>query len=95
MNCSDISTRQQNLLFQCYCKTVYNTNFFKYVAEDHNVVCTRNDKDNYNADSDEICANYDKYSDCSGVDVSAAPSSSVTLTKVAVLAMVFSSFLLM
>ncbi|KAJ1883582.1 hypothetical protein H4R99_000458 [Coemansia sp. RSA 1722] len=93
MNCSDISTRQQKLLFQCYCKTKFNTNFFKYVESQHKVVCTRNDKDNYNVNSDEICANYEDYSDCPGVNVSSATS--VTLTKVVVLAMVFSSLLLM
>ncbi|KAI7826305.1 hypothetical protein BX661DRAFT_225036 [Kickxella alabastrina] len=77
MKCSDISSRQQQLLFQCYCKTVYNTNFYKYVAEENKLTCTRNDKDNYFADTEEVCANYDQYTNCPGVALVALALSSL------------------
>ncbi|KAJ1961904.1 hypothetical protein GGI12_002985, partial [Dipsacomyces acuminosporus] len=69
MKCSDISSRQQNLLMQCYCKTLYNTNFYKYIPEDQTVVCTRGDTHNLYGNTTEICEDYQKYSGCKGVDI--------------------------
>ncbi|KAJ2370163.1 hypothetical protein H4S01_000560 [Coemansia sp. RSA 2610] len=86
MKCEDISARQQKLLFQCYCKTVYNTNFVNLYPTDNRVVCTRNDHDNYDGNMTDICENYQKYDGCNGVNISAAPPA-VTLAKVAMLAM--------
>ncbi|KAJ2788760.1 hypothetical protein H4R20_007310, partial [Coemansia guatemalensis] len=72
MKCSDISERQQRLLFQCYCKTVYNTNFFDHYPTDKKIICTRNDDDRYYADTDMICEDYEKYDGCNGVNISGA-----------------------
>ncbi|KAJ2306320.1 hypothetical protein IWW54_004785 [Coemansia sp. RSA 2705] len=88
MKCEDISARQQKLLFQCYCKTVYNTNFVNLYPTDNRVVCTRNDHDNYDGNMTDICENYQKYDGCNGVNISAAPPA-VTLAKVAMLAILF------
>ncbi|KAJ1945186.1 hypothetical protein EC988_005815 [Linderina pennispora] len=95
LKCSDISPRQQQLLMQCYCKTVYNTNFYKYVSDDQNVVCTSGDKNNHDGNATEICANYEKYSNCPGVNISPSTGAHITLSKVALLAVAFSSLLFM
>ncbi|KAJ1988368.1 hypothetical protein EDC05_005342 [Coemansia umbellata] len=89
MQCSDISHRQQVLLFQCYCKTEYNTNFYQYKEDEDTIVCTRNDKDNYNTNGTYVCENYEKYDSCKGVNVSSATTFSVS--RVALLAIALSS----
>ncbi|KAJ2162087.1 hypothetical protein GGF46_000962 [Coemansia sp. RSA 552] len=93
MKCSDISERQQQLLFQCYCKTVYNTNFIDHYPKEGEIICTRGDENRYYAKTDDICEDYSKYDGCPGVNVNAAPA--LSLSKVAVVAMLFSSLLLM
>ncbi|KAJ2482566.1 hypothetical protein EV174_003163 [Coemansia sp. RSA 2320] len=95
MQCSDISQSQQQLLFQCYCKTVYNTNFFNFKADEGVVVCTRMDKDNYHVNSTEICQDYQKYDDCPGISISSdsAPRASISVSKAALVAIVLSSLL--
>ncbi|KAJ1666618.1 hypothetical protein EV178_002049 [Coemansia sp. RSA 1646] len=90
LSCSDISQRQQMLLFQCYCKTEYNTNFFQYKEDSDTIVCTRNDKENYNQNGTYVCENYEQYDGCTGVNVSGAmPKFSVS--KAALLAIALSS----
>ncbi|KAI8323514.1 hypothetical protein GQ54DRAFT_310015 [Martensiomyces pterosporus] len=96
LKCSDISPRQQSLLMQCYCKTTYNTEFFRYVPEDQAVFCTRGDKDTFHTNTTYVCENYSKYDGCSGVNISPNTASpAVTLSKVALLAIAFSSLLFM
>ncbi|KAJ2652329.1 hypothetical protein IWW40_001184 [Coemansia sp. RSA 1250] len=92
--CGSLSAEQQNLLFQCYCKTVYNTNFIDQYPTDDKIICTRNDKDRYYGNMTEICENYQKYDDCAGVDIGAAPPA-LSVAKVAMLAVLFSSLVLL
>ncbi|KAJ2805503.1 hypothetical protein H4R21_001235 [Coemansia helicoidea] len=92
MQCADISQRQRRLLFQCYCKTVYNTRFFNTYPTDDRVVCTRGDKENHDARMSMICENYRDYSGCSGVNVSAA-APVLGVAKAAMLAMLFAALL--
>ncbi|KAJ2709099.1 hypothetical protein H4R19_004421 [Coemansia spiralis] len=93
MQCSDISRRQQRLLFQCYCKRVYNTRFYNTYPTDDRIVCTRNDKDNYDAQMSMICENYKQYDSCDGVNISAAATATpaLSVTKVAVLAILLTT----
>ncbi|ORX69785.1 hypothetical protein DL89DRAFT_165826 [Linderina pennispora] len=95
LKCSDISPRQQQLLMQCYCKTMHNTYYYNYVSDEQNVVCTVGDKTTYNGNTTEICANHEKYSDCPGVNISPSTGAHITLSKVALLAVAFSSLLFM
>ncbi|KAJ2401419.1 hypothetical protein GGI23_001408 [Coemansia sp. RSA 2559] len=90
LSCSDISSRQQGLLFQCYCKTEYNTNLYKYTESTDQIVCTRGDKNVYYQNGTYVCENYERYDSCTGVNVSdAMPSFSVS--KAALLAIALSS----
>ncbi|KAJ2024347.1 hypothetical protein IWW57_003774 [Coemansia sp. S610] len=96
MQCSDISNRQLNLLLQCYCKTDYNTNFYNYKEDEGIVVCTRGDGDDFHTNTTEVCQNYQKYSNCPGIDISpnSAPPK-LGVTKVALLAIALSSLMFM
>ncbi|KAJ2761046.1 hypothetical protein H4S06_001413, partial [Coemansia sp. BCRC 34490] len=90
LSCSDISARQQKLLFQCFCKTKYNTNFYQYKEGSDEIVCTRDDKENYTEKGSYVCENYEEFDGCAGVNVSGA-SPNFSLSKVVVLAIALSS----
>ncbi|KAJ2780402.1 hypothetical protein H4R18_003483 [Coemansia javaensis] len=88
MKCSDISEKQQTLLFQCYCKTTYNTNFVNIYRGEDRIVCTRGDRNTFDANMTTICDEYQKYDGCPGVHISAASTpAALSVTKVAVVVM--------
>ncbi|KAJ1944291.1 hypothetical protein FBU59_002643 [Linderina macrospora] len=95
LKCADIGPQNIELLMQCYCKTVYNTNYYEYNGRKETLVCTVGDNKNIVGNATEACANHEKYSSCPGINIRPNAGAHVTLSKVALLAVAFSSLLFM
>lgn len=56
-------------MFECYCRTVYNTELVEFLLDQNTIICIEHNNQVHHANAGNICKNYERYDNCPGVNI--------------------------